>query len=75
MIEESTVLNSLQLIVDNREVKALNYAVEYARVGLLMTGHELYIQCLYVVGNITHWRGDTAKAVRDVLKKFIKENK
>lgn len=62
-------------IVRNRNEKALNYAVNYARAGIGMTGEEARVQALYILGNITHWRGDEAKAVRAALKKFSKENK
>ena len=55
-------------IIRNREQKALNYAVNYARAGIGMTGREARTQALYILGNITHWRGDEAKQVRASLK-------
>ena len=60
------------MIILNKDQKALNYAVNYARAGLAMTGHELKVQCLYVLNNIAHWRGETAKEVRNILKEFTK---
>jgi hypothetical protein len=71
-IKLDEVHSALQKIVDNKDQKALNYCVNYARTGLGMTGHELYVQCLYVLNNMTHWRGDTAKEVRQTLKSFTK---
>ena len=49
---------------------SLNYAVNYARAGLYMSGEELRIQCLYIIGNITKWRHPAAKEVRTILKSF-----
>uniref|UniRef100_A0A6H2A6A0 Uncharacterized protein n=2 Tax=viral metagenome TaxID=1070528 RepID=A0A6H2A6A0_9ZZZZ len=71
---ELKVHNSLRLIIANKDQKALNYAVNYARAGLSMTGEELRVQCLYVLNNITHWRGEVAKEVRGVLKEYTNRN-
>ena len=73
--DESVVQEALDQIVQNKEQKALNYAVEYARLGRYMNGHDLYVQVLYVLNNMTHWRGDTAKEVRAVLKQYQKTYK
>lgn len=62
----------LQQIIKNKNEKALNYAVNYARVGQGMTGHEAKVQCLYILNNMTAWRGETAKAVRESLKLLAK---
>jgi len=73
-----TVHEALQAIVDNKREKSLNYAVNYAIVGLGMIGgtlfyqeaeEELRVQCLYVLNNISRWRGPLAKQVRETLKK------
>jgi len=69
---ESRVKNSLRLIIANKEQKSLNYAVNYARAGLSMAGHELKVQCLYVLNNMSRWRGDVAKEVRQTLKDYSK---
>ena len=63
---------ALALIVKHRNEKALNWAVNYARAGLAMSGEDLRVQCLYVLNNITHWRGEVAKSVRQILKDFTK---
>ncbi len=58
-----------QNIVDNREAKALNYAVNYARYGLTVTSlYEAKVQALYILNNMTHWRGEVAKETRAILK-------
>ncbi len=49
---------------------ALNYAVMYARHGLDCQISSLHVQCLYVLSNMTHWRGEVAKRVRAELKQF-----
>lgn len=61
-------------IIDNSDQKALNWAVNYAAKGLMIFNrHEAKIQSLYILNNITHWRGDVAKETRQTLKTFIKE--
>ena len=74
-VTEKEVRENLVIIVENSHEKALNYAVNYASEGLGMMGKELYIQVLYVLNNMSRWRGDVAKGVRKVLKRYIKENK
>ena len=72
-VSEKEVKESLQCVVDNKTAKALNYAVNYAREGLLLNGESLRIQCLYVLENIKAWRGEDAKQVRQTLKAFTKQ--
>lgn len=72
-VSESDVHDACQVIVNNSKSKAPNYAINYAKVGITMSGHELYVQCLYILNNITHWRGEDAKAVRETLKVFVKD--
>lgn len=69
---EKEVKNSLRQIVAHSDAKALNYAVNYAKAGLSMSGDELRVQCLYVLNNMSRWRGDVAKSVRKTLKDFTK---
>lgn len=58
-------------IVDNRDAKALNYAVNYAKYGLTITSlDEAKVQALYILNNMTHWRGDIAKETRAILKRI-----
>lgn len=58
-----------QSIVDNKDQKALNWAVVRAQGGLKCTDpSEIHIRVLYIVGNISYWRGDLAKKVRAALK-------
>ena len=60
-------------IVANRDQKAVNWAVNYAQVGMHLTGVDLKIQCFYVLNNIIHWTGKEARNVRNTLKAFIKQ--
>ena len=63
-----------QNIVDDRLSKSLNYAVEYAAYGKrIVAKHEAYVQALYILNNITRWRGDKAKETRAILKRVDKE--
>ena len=61
-------------IIDNQNAKALNYAVNYAKHGLFNIGseYEAKIQALYILNNMTHWRGDLAKETRAMLKEVAK---
>jgi hypothetical protein len=65
-----TTRKALQTIVDNANLKSLNYAVNYAVVGLSMDESDpgYKTQLLYVLSNMTHWRGPLAKQVRQALK-------
>jgi len=40
-----------------------------------MTGKALKVQCLYVLSNMTHWRGEDARKARNIIKEYIKEEK
>lgn len=60
-------------IVKNRHEKALNYAVGYARAGIGMAGHDAKFQALYILNNMSRWRGDLAKQVRESLKHISKK--
>jgi hypothetical protein len=52
------------------------YAKAYANAAMesaLQYGqHGLKVQCLYIVTNLTHWRGELAKQVRTVLREYAK---
>jgi len=74
-IQEAAVHEALRTTVANRNEKSLNYCISYAKAGLLMTGHALHDQILYVLVNMTNWRGDTAEKVRTILKDYIKNSK
>ena len=54
--------------------KALKWAVNYALYGTGVTlAYEVRVQALYILNNITHWRGPIAKAVRTDLKQIVKQ--
>lgn len=69
---EQEVKKAIEIILS--DVKSystsLNYAVNYCIAARSMSGHELYVQLLYILNNISHWRHPEAKAVREVLKNF-----
>lgn len=44
------------------------YAKAYARAGRGMTGREAGTQLLYILSNLSHWRGDRAREVKAAIK-------
>lgn len=69
-----TFHEACQAIIDNRNSKALNYAVNYARYGLTVNDPlEQYIQSLYILNNMKSWRGELAREVRVALKSVGRE--
>ena len=65
-----TVKKALLTILENSELKSLNYCIDYAAAALQMDedSHEFEVQILYVLSNMTHWRGPLAQKVRKTLK-------
>lgn len=59
-------------IMRHSKEKSLNYCINYARAGIGLTGQEAKVQALYILNNMSSWRGDTAKAVRTYLKGMAK---
>jgi hypothetical protein len=59
-------------IIANRHEKALNYAVNYARAGMYMTGADARVQAIYILNNMSRWRGPDAKLVRESLRAIAK---
>ena len=59
-------------IIRNAHEPALNWAVNYAKAGRNMVGEEARVQALYIVGNISRWRGEEARNVRHALKRISK---
>lgn len=49
------------------------YAATYARAGLRMTDpEEIRVQILYILNNLSGWRGPEAKETKEALKKIGK---
>lgn len=71
---EHDVKQAIRKILDDTKSYAtsLNYAVNYCRHALEMSGHELQVQCLYILNNIQYWRGPGSKEIRQTLKAFAK---
>lgn len=73
-----TIDEALGEIYKHREEKALNYCVNYAVEATRMLNgispsspKEFRVQLLYVLGNMTHWRGEVASQVRQTIKNYI----
>lgn len=77
MTREEKVKTAIKTILSDKlhYTTSLNYAINYCHYALNMTGEELRVQCLYIIGNITHWRHPKAKEVREVLKAFISDGR
>lgn len=71
----SAVKSSLRTLLLHRNEKSLNYAINYAEYALsVTTPSEMRVQLLYILNNMTHWRGMVATDVRNTFKRFIVEN-
>lgn len=56
-----------------RDTRTDGYAKSYAKAGLsLVDDHSRKVQALYILSNISHWRGATASKVRAALKAYAK---
>lgn len=63
--------NACRALLANKEKPALNYAVGYAREGLGLTDPEaVRVQCLYILNNMSGWRGDIATKCRITFKRL-----
>ena len=50
------------------------YAKSYANAGIgLTTKEEIQCQCLYILNNMSHWRGPIAKQCRETFKRIRDE--
>lgn len=47
-------------------------AISHKPTGKIMVGRELKVQLLYVLNNLGSWRGEEARAVKEVLKAYAK---
>ena len=73
-VTETEVKAAIQKILEDKKAykTSLNYAVNYCIAALSQSGHELAVQCLYILGNISRWKNPDARKVKDVLKAFSK---
>ncbi|MBU2685854.1 MAG: hypothetical protein KKF27_21645 [Gammaproteobacteria bacterium] len=65
-----TKQEAIDIILSDKEHydTSLNYAVNYCKAALDMTGHKLDVQILYILNNIQKWRHPLAKEVRAALR-------
>ncbi len=70
--DEKTVKDAIRVILRDTDhyPTSLNWAVNYCRAAIEMTGEELRVQCLDVLNNIQKWRHEQARDVRNILKAF-----
>jgi hypothetical protein len=77
--ERQEVWKALWDIMADRKSKGLVWATGYVQVGIHMIegeneDHVLKVQLLYILNNISHWRGPGNKEARAALKMFIKNH-
>jgi hypothetical protein len=72
--EIAEVKDAIKVILSDKSSyrTSLNYAINYCKEALDLTGGELKVLCLYILNNITRWRHPQAKEVRIILKNFSK---
>lgn len=73
-VTETEVKAAIQKVLEDKKAykTSLNYAVNYCEAALSQSGHELAVQCLYILNNISRWKNPDARKVREVLKAFSK---
>lgn len=73
-MDETKVKTAIrEVLLDQKSYStSLNYAVEYCREALNMSGEELRIRCLYILSNLKSWRAPKAKEIREILTTFVK---
>ena len=73
-VTETEVKAAIQKILEDKKSysTSLNYAINYCQAALGQSGHELAVQCLYILNNISRWKNPEARRVREVLKAFSK---
>lgn len=62
------------LLVQNDKLPGV-LLVEHERTDKMMVGEEMRVQLLYVLGNLSCWRGPRAREVKEVLKNASKAGK
>lgn len=63
--------NACRAVVANKEKRSLAYAVGYASAGLaLADARSIQVQCLYILNNMTGWRGPVATECRGIFKRL-----
>jgi len=75
VVTDEMVHDALEVITSNSHIRALDYAVNYATLGLGMYGEDLQTQVMYVLCNTATWRGEVAMNVKKVLNGYLKERR
>ncbi|QGZ14307.1 hypothetical protein PP940_gp027 [Rhizobium phage RL2RES] len=51
----------------------IQYGAAYAQRGYMMYGEERRVQALYILNNLSGWRGEEAKKTKEVFKRASKK--
>jgi hypothetical protein len=63
--------DACRTVLLNRSLPALNYAVGYASAGLMLSDRaSIIVQCLYILNNLSSWRGADARETRETFKRL-----
>lgn len=70
---EEEVKKAIRVILTDKKnyTKSLNCVVEHCRAGLFLSGNVLKTQILYILSNLSYWRGNGNKEARKVLESFV----
>lgn len=72
--KELTFKDASMAVVDaarrNPQNNGLQYAATYAKAGIKLAKDAQKVQALYILNNISTWRGEEAKRVRAFFKEF-----
>ena len=73
-----TKTEALKLIIENQDNPALNYAINYAKIALLMceddyNSEELRVQLLYLLSNLSGWRANKKFSITKEQIKLVKD--
>ncbi len=65
----------LKVAKENPKNSGLQYAASYAEAAYGMTGREREVQILYILNNLSTWRGDEARKIKAELKLIAEDEK
>lgn len=70
-VTSEDVYDVCRRILAEPKYRSMELAHAYARVGLQLSGKSLRTHILYLLANLTNWKGTTASECKKVLGEFI----
>lgn len=76
-MDRHEAIRAIVRVADEKGNGLIQYAASYALAAerMHLTGEAWRVQCLYILGNLSGWRGEEAKAVKAWLKEQSKGGK